>query len=428
MTEMEKKWLESPGRRKALVSMAGLMAAAPGAALAQRDPYTPLSQIHRIPGILEMRNAFDFEEVFAGNLVRTTYETTNHGDGSEWNMHRNRDAFDWIDVVRAAAPVPPSQVDLSTELFGVKTKYPILVAPSSGQNGLHPEGERGMFKGATEAGAIDILAGSSPASVAAAVKEVPTGTLWAQHYPVENLEGMARSLGGIQDAGSNVIVVTVDQQVSVYERTLMMRNLGGRPRGMASGGEGAGGEGGNGAALAAAAAARAADNGGPPVTGSVKYRVSGRRLWYTWGYIDAVRKVVKGKMMVKGIIVPEDAVLAIEHGADGIVVSNHGGRAMDYGPSTIESLPEIVAAVRGRVPIFIDSGFRRGADVFKALALGANGVLLGRAARWGLGAYGPAGAQRVIEIIQQELVQTASAAGCRRLSDINASKVRTHFV
>jgi isopentenyl diphosphate isomerase/L-lactate dehydrogenase-like FMN-dependent dehydrogenase len=138
--------------------------------------------------------------------------------------------------------------------------------------------------------------------------------------------------------------------------------------------------------------------------------------------------MVKGKLLIKGILDPEDARLAIEHGADGITVSNHGGRSMDYGPSTLEVLPEIVAVVNGRIPVLFDSGIRRGADIFKALALGANGVQIGRAARWGLAAYGAAGAQRVIEILQAELVRAAADAGCARLSDINKTKVQTHFV
>jgi len=109
-------------------------------------------------------------------------------------------------------------------------------------------------------------------------------------------------------------------------------------------------------------------------------------------------------------------------------VSNHGGRSMDYGPSTLEVLPEIVAAVNGRIPVLFDSGIRRGADIFKALALGANAVQIGRTARWGLAAYGAAGAQRVIEILQAELVQAAATCGCARLSDINKTKVKTRFV
>ena len=168
--------------------------------------------------------------------------------------------------------------------------------------------------------------------------------------------------------------------------------------------------------------------GGPKVTGSVRYRVSGRRLWYSWQYIDALRKMVKGKLLIKGILDPEDARLAIEHGADGITVSNHGGRSMDYGPSTLEVLPEIVAAVNGRIPVLFDSGIRRGGDIFKALALGANAVQIGRTARWGLAAFGAAGAQRMIEILQAELVQVSAAAGCAKLSDINKTAVRAHFL
>ena len=133
-------------------------------------------------------------------------------------------------------------------------------------------------------------------------------------------------------------------------------------------------------------------------------------------------------MIIKGILDPQDAVLAVEHGADSIIVSNHGGRSMDYGPSSLEVLPEIVAAVNGRIPIIFDSGIRRGADIFKALALGANAIMIGRATRWGLAAFGSAGAQRVIEMLQQELVQTAAAAGCSRLADINKATVRAHFV
>jgi len=138
--------------------------------------------------------------------------------------------------------------------------------------------------------------------------------------------------------------------------------------------------------------------------------------------------MVKGPLLLKGILGPEDAKLAIEHGADAIIVSNHGGRSMDYGPASLEVLPEIVAAVNGRIPVLFDSGVRRGTDIFKALALGANGVMIGRTTRWGLAAFGTAGAQRLIEILQQELVQVAAAAGCGKLSDIDKTTVKAHFV
>jgi isopentenyl diphosphate isomerase/L-lactate dehydrogenase-like FMN-dependent dehydrogenase len=216
---------------------------------------------------------------------------------------------------------------------------------------------------------------------------------------------MQRLVDRYQTAGCTGVVITIDQQASFYERTQQDRNLGGRVR---------------------SAPPRAAD--GAALKGSARYGISDGRLWYTWRYIAEVRKMVRGPLVIKGIVVADDATLAIEHGADAIVVSNHGGRSMDYGPSTLEVLPEIVAAVNGRVPVLFDSGVRRGADVFKALALGADGVMLGRAARWGLAAYGAPGAQRLIEILQQELVQVAAAAGCARLADIGPATVAARFV
>src|SRR5258707_8097784 len=137
--------------------------------------------------------------------------------------------------------------------------------------------------------------------------------------------------------------------------------------------------------------------------------------------------MVKGKLLIKGILDPEDAKLAIEHGADGITVSNHGGRSMDYGPSTLEVLPEIVAAINGRIPVLTDSGYRRGSDILKALALGANAVLLGRPTRWALAAFGTPGVERLLDMIQRELVSAAAAAGRSTMASIDKSLVQAHF-
>ncbi len=433
MSDIEKTWLASPTRRKALARMAGMMAASPvAAAMAQIDP-RPLSEHRRLLTLPEMRTTFDFEPVFFGNVPQAIYDYTAHGDASEFTLRRNRQAFDWVDILAPRAPVPVSQVDLSTELFGRQMKYPIIVGPSAAQVPLHPEGEKGMFQGATKAGAAMILSVNTSTPVEQVAPAAPGGKLWAQLYPIESRPNTQKLMDTYQGAGCDMIVITVDQQSSFYERTQQDRNLGGRVRAPGAAGGGGGGGGGGAAAAAAAAAAAGGEGASTPApagapTGSARYRINGGRLWYTWQYIDDVRKMVKGKLMIKGILHPDDARLAIEHGADSIMVSNHGGRSMDYGPSTLEVLPEIVAAVNGRVPVLFDSGLRRGSDIFKALALGANGVCLGRAARWGLAAYGAAGAQRVVEILQQELVQTAAAAGCSKLSDINKSTVRTHFV
>jgi 4-hydroxymandelate oxidase len=409
MSNIERSWLASPSRRNALARLAGLMAASPiAAAVAQIDP-KPLSEHHRALSLAEMQTSFDFEPVFFGNVLLPIYDYTAHGDGSEFTLRRNRQAYDWVDIFPARAAVPASQVDLSSELLGVKMKFPIIVAPTAAMKPLHPDGEIGMFKAATAASnTLMILSINTSTPVTQVAPASPGGTLWGQFYPAEALEGTQRLMDMYQNAGCNGIIVTVDQQASFYERTEQDRNFGGRVR-TAGSGAGAGG-------------------GAAALTGSAKYRINGGRLWYTWQYIDAVRKMVKGRLVIKGILEPEDAKLAIEHGADAIIVSNHGGRSMDYGPSTLEVLPEIVAAVNGRIPVVFDSGIRRGADMFKALALGANAVMIGRTTRWGLAAYGAAGAQRLIEILQQELVQVAAAAGCAKLSDINKMTVKANFV
>ena len=406
MTDTERSWLIKPSRRKALSSMAGLVAASPiAASVAQIDP-RPLGEHRRVLSLAEMQTAFDFEPVFFGNVVRPIYDYTAHGDGSEFTLRRNRQAFDWVDIIAPKPSIPASQVDLSSEFLGVKMKFPIVVAPTAAMVPLHPDGEIGMFKAATAASnTLMILSINTATPVAQVAPAAPGGTLWGQFYPLENRAATQRSMDTYQNAGVTGIIVTIDQQASYYERTQQDRNFGGR----VASGRGAGGT--NAAA-----------------TGSARYRLGGGRLWYTWQYIDDVRKMIKGPMVIKGILDPEDARLAIEHGADAIIVSNHGGRSMDYGPSSLEVLPEIVAAVNGKIPILFDSGIRRGTDIFKALALGANAIMLGRTTRWGLAAFGTAGAQRVIEMLQQELVQVAAACGCASLPDINKTMVKAHLV
>jgi isopentenyl diphosphate isomerase/L-lactate dehydrogenase-like FMN-dependent dehydrogenase len=406
MPDSERLWLTSSSRRNALARLAGFMAASPiAAAMAQGDP-RPLSQHHRVLSLAEMQTSFDFEPVFFGNVLLPVYDYTAHGDGSEFTLRRNRQAYDWVDILPPRAPAPASQVDLSSELLGVTMKFPIIVAPTAAMVPLHPDGEIGMFKAATAASnTLMILSINTSTPVAKVAPAAPGGTLWGQFYPLENRVASQRSMDTYQNAGVGGIIVTVDQQASYYERTQQDRNFGGRVR---TTGAGLG--------------------GGAAASGAARYRINGGRLWYTWQYIDDMRKMIKGKLVIKGILDPQDARLAIEHGADAIIVSNHGGRSMDYGPSTLEVLPEIVAAVNGRIPIIFDSGIRRGADIFKALALGANAVMLGRTTRWGLAAFGTAGAQRLIEMLQQELVQVAAACGCAKLSDINTTTVRPHFL
>ena len=395
MGPVERRWRASLTRREALASLAALVAGSPLLA-AQRDP-RPLRDHQRVPGFAEMTSVFDFEPVFFANVPRFVYDYTAHGADSEWTIQRNRDAFDWVDIV-ARPPVEPTRVDTRTSILGLTLDFPIFIAPSAGQVALHPDGEVGMHQGATAARTPMIISNVSSQPVE---KIVPAaaGPTWFQFYPRENLAESRKVLEQAQTAGCLAVVVTVDQQATFYERTQRLRNVGGTPRTSA-----------------------------PRPSGMKNaYRVPDRRLWYEWSYFDRIRPFIKVPMLIKGVLTAEDARLSVERGLDGIIVSNHGGRSLDYGPSTLEVLPEIVAAVGGKIPVLVDSGFRRGADVLKAVALGADAVCFGRATRWALGAFGTPGVQRVLEMLQAELVAAMAASGRASLTDLDGSAVRARF-
>jgi 4-hydroxymandelate oxidase len=434
MGMVENRWRFSMSRRKALASLATMLAGSP-LLHGQQDPHGDLRGHKRIPGIDEMMSAFDFEAICYANMTLERFDYMTHGDGSEWNLRRNRQAFDWVDILPGKA-VDPKNVDLSTELLGVKLTYPIYVAPSSGQGALHPDGEMGMYRGATAANTIMAIA-SGPSIPHPRIAAASTGVRWNQFYPIPDIQASKDSLLQYQDLGTKAIIITVDQQAAVYERDLHDRNLGGvvRRPGAAGRGRGAAAAGGDdseaparGRGAGAAPGGRTGAPGGTSFPANNKYRVQNRRLWYNWDYVNEMRQVIKVPVVIKGIVTAEDAAECAKQGVDAIIVSNHGGRSMDYGPSTLEVLPDIVAAVNGRIPVIIDSGFRRGSDVFKALALGASAVELGRAARWGLGAFGAAGTQRLLEVVQAELVHAAAFAGAANLKGINKSMVKTNFV
>jgi 4-hydroxymandelate oxidase len=144
----------------------------------------------------------------------------------------------------------------------------------------------------------------------------------------------------------------------------------------------------------------------------------------TWDYVKRLRDVTRAKLVLKGILAPEDARLAVESGIDGIIVSNHGGRAEDGSGSTIEALPEVIDAVGGRIPVLIDSGFRRGTEIVKALAIGARAVCVGRPYLWGLGAFGQAGVERVLQILRSETHAAMQQAGAPTIKHLTAAMVR----
>ena len=442
MRSIERRWEQSLSRRKALAGMAGLIAGSP-LLHAQLDP-RPFSTHRRAPGLSEMFTAFDFEPVMFANVPQSVYDYTAHGDGGEWNLRRNRQAFDWVDLIPGKA-VDPATVDLSSTLLGLTLKYPIIIAPTATQVALHPDGETGMYRAAALSSNTPMCLSTNSSQPFEQVAKGAQGQSWWQFYPRQDIAASQEVLERAQGAGYTAMVITVDQQASYYERSQHDRNLGGRVGGAGRGGarggaapaarQGGAGRANDPEALGTATIGRGAAVPGsvgaetaPPATvrrGAAAYRVGVGRLWYSWEYLDQVRKFIKVPIIIKGIVTAEDARICVERGFDGIVVSNHGGRSMDYGPSTLEVLPEIVAAVNGKIPVMIDSGFRRGSDVLKALALGADAVWLGRASRWALGAFGPLGVQRLLtDIIFKELVDAAAATGKSTLASIDASIVK----
>ena len=396
MGKIEQTWRRGFSRREALCSLAAFLAASP-LVHAQRDPW-PLGPHRRFLGFDEMRDIFDFEPVFRANVPLSVYDYTAHGTESEFTLYRNRDAFDWVQLVGGGG-VDPADVDTSTELFGHPMPSPIMLAPTAGQRALHPDGELGMHRAATTTSTTMIVSNVSSFPFPRIAEEAE-GPLWFQRYATRELDPNREALDTAQEAGAQTVVVTIDQQASYYERDLHDRHLGGRPREVTR---------------------RTPPNPQNP------YRVGAGRLWYEWRLFDDLRPMCEVPMLAKGILTGDGAKTCIEHGVDGITVSNHGGRALDYGPSSLEVLEEVVEAVAGRVPVLIDSGFRRGTDVLKALALGANAVCLGRASRWGLGAFGEAGAQKVIEIVNAELRQAMASVGRASLTEIDRSIVTTNF-
>ena len=398
MGKIEQRWRRGMSRRKALSGLASFMAASP-LLHAQRDPW-PLGPHRRFLGFDEMRDVFDFEPIFRANVPLAVYDYTAHGTESEFTLYRNRDAFDWVELIGRGG-VDAASVDTSTELFGHAMPSPIMLAPTARQRDLHPDGELGMHRAATTTGTTMIVSNASSLPFPRIARGGADGPLWFQRYATREMEPNREVLGTAQEVGAQTIVVTIDQQASYYERDLHVRHTGGAPRRVT--------------------------RREPRPDAPNPYRVSAGRLWYEWTLFDDLRPMCEVPMLAKGILTGEGAKKCLEHGVDGVIVSNHGGRALDYGPSSLEVLEEVVEAVAGRVPVLIDSGFRRGSDVLKALALGADAVCLGRASRWGLGAFGEEGAQKVIEIVNAELRQAMAFAGVSSLKDIDRSIVRTNF-
>ncbi|MCC6540125.1 MAG: alpha-hydroxy-acid oxidizing protein [Bryobacterales bacterium] len=392
MLNRETVWNYSLARRDALRAFAGFLSGSP----LLRGQIDPFRDHPRVPKLDELMSALEFEAVFHAKLPRQVYDYTAYGTDGEFTLRRNRQAFDWVDLVPGASTGKPAT---ALQLFGTPLAYPILISPTAAHVALHPEGEVATRQGATAASNTPMIVSNVASLPIEKIGAAATGPFWFQLYPKEDAALNRETLERAQAAGCKAVVVTIDQQAAVFERELHDRHL-------------------------VPTSTRRSSREPAPRT---PYRIKEFRLFYDWKLFEEIRKLVKVPIIAKGVLTAEDAKLCLTHGMDGVYVSNHGGRSLDYAPSTLEVLPEIVDAVGGKVPVLFDSGVRRGSDILKALALGASAVCLGRVPRWGLGAYGPAGVQRILEIMQAELAQAMAATGRPTLASIDRTLVRTDF-
>jgi isopentenyl diphosphate isomerase/L-lactate dehydrogenase-like FMN-dependent dehydrogenase len=376
--------------------------------MTRRDAFRHLSAwlaaspiLHADTALEDMVNVFDFDLACKSKVPQPAYDYISGGGWDEWTLARNRDAFREI-TFRPRFFRRVDQMDLSTEVLGQRVSAPIFVAPTGTHGIVHTEAEIATVRGAGAADTLMVVSTSSsvPIDKIAAEAKAP---LWFQLYTGPDLESTRERVTRAVEAGCRVIVLTVDAPYNAPrerdQRNRLVRSLPEhRSRQRVRPGE-----------------TPATANYGLPIRFQAELE---------WNFLDKLISYAGKPVLVKGILTAEDAVLAIEHGAAGIVVSNHGGRYLDSDPATIEVLPEIIRAVRGRVPVLIDGGFRRGTDVLKALAIGAKAVLVGRPPLWGLGAFGADGVRKVLELLRRELAHAMALAGRPNIASIDSSLIR----
>jgi 4-hydroxymandelate oxidase len=352
-------------------------------------------------------DVFDFEAVARAKLSEPHWTFLSMGVQHEVTLRRNRSAFDEV-ALRPRRLVDTRELHTSLELFGQKLASPILLAPCGSQQAFHPEGERAVARAARKGDRVQVLSTGSSTPLDEVV-EARGGPVWFQLYTPRVMPFTRGMLKRAEDAGCPVVVLTVDQ-FGVGQNRDRMRRFRRRENPQCQ-----------------ACHDSLVEDVFFGVTGALgvdPMEALSDLMTLDWGFVDRIRDVTDRKLVVKGILTAEDAALCVEHGADGIVVSNHGGRAEDSGLSSIEVLPEIVRAVAGRVPILIDSGFRRGTDLFKALAVGADAVLVGRPYLWGLASFGQEGVEAVLELLDRELREIMVEMGTPGLDAITRDHVR----
>ena len=394
------RWLSA----SPLLPYAGLAGAAP-------DIPSKLAELEAAADLIakpeEAINVFDFEPVFRKNVPPAHAGYMYSGIDAEVTLKANREAFAKY-YLRPRRLVDVSKVDTGVEIFGVRYANPIFICPTGGNRAYHPEGEMAVARAAKAGGHLEMLATPATTSIEDAMK-ARGGPVWYQLYASPSWDIAQQLVKRAERAGSPVVVVTVDrvggrnQEPFMRMRRKDTRDCSGcHPKDLQG------------------SVARKPAYAGIDVSGVRNLQSANM----SWDFVKKLRDTTKMKVVLKGILTAEDAELAVKAGVDGLVVSNHGGRGEDSGRATIDVLPEVTDAVKGRILVLVDGGFRRGTDVCKALAMGANAVGVGRPYLWGLGAFGEPGVAKVLEILRTEFRAAMMQCGVQAVKDFNPAFVR----
>jgi 4-hydroxymandelate oxidase len=346
-------------------------------------------------------NLRDFERIAAERLPQLAWDYYRSGACDEITLARNEQAFCEI-ALRYRVLVDVSRRDPSVTLLGRKLELPVLIAPTAFHKLAHPDGELASARAAGEAGTTFVLSTLSNTPVEQVVAAC-AGDVWFQLYVYRDRGATAALVERVRAAGCKALVLTADAPL-LGRRERDERNAFALPPGLAI--ENAHGE------RERGLPARAAESG------LARYFAELLDPALTWNDVDWLCGIAGMPLLIKGIVRADDALRAIEHGAAGVIVSNHGGRQLDTALATIEALPAVAGAISGRLPILLDGGIRRGTDVIKALALGASAVLLGRPVLWGLAAGGQQGVARVLGLLRAELDLAMALCGAPTRADI----------
>ncbi|MFZ0424162.1 MAG: alpha-hydroxy acid oxidase [Xanthobacteraceae bacterium] len=372
------------------------------------DPYVwaPRDYDHLIASPSEALDVFDFEPVMHKNVPPAHFGYMASGVDDDVSLRANRDGFLKFQL-RPRRLVNVSKIDMTTEILGQKYATPIIIDPTGGHKAYHPDGEEGVARAAKVGDHLMILSTQASTSVADTIA-ARGRPIWSQLYATNKFEVAEHHVESMERQGSIAVAVTVDRVGGRNQETaLRMQRMDTRQCSDC-----------HDKTSLASSMRNDPIYEGADLSGLKNIQSSA----LTWDDIKRLRDVTKMKMVLKGILAWEDAKLAAAAGIDAIIVSNHGGRADESGRSTIESLPEIMQA-SGTMPVLIDSGFRRGTDIVKALCMGAKGVAIGRPYLWGLGAFGQAGVERVLDILRTELVVAMQQAGAPSLKDLKPEMV-----